>query len=258
MYKGKTVSVIVPAYNEEETIAAVVADYVRAPEVDEVVVVDNNCKDRTAERAAAAGARVVKESKPGYGSALRGGQDAARGEILVLTEADGSFKARDLAKLLSYLEDSAMVLGTRTTRQMVEQGANMGKLLRWGNVTMAKILELLWYIPHEPRLTDVGCTYRALWADTWKLIRDGLSCAGPQFSPEMICEAYRHGLRVIEIPIHYYPREGGESKHSDSFWKVSKTALRMFRTILRKRFSRRPKKSPAPPGTRAIPAERRS
>ena len=51
-----------------------------------------------------------------------------------------------------------MVMGTRTTRQMVQQGANMGSLLRWGNVTVAKLMELAWYISSEPRLTDVGCT----------------------------------------------------------------------------------------------------
>ena len=54
----------------------------------------------------------------------------------------------------------------------------------------------------------------------------------------MICEAYRHRLRVIELPIHYYPRLGGESKHSASLFKVARTALRMFRTILRKRLFR--------------------
>ena len=173
-----TVSVIVPAYNEEATIGAVVRDYVACEYVDEVIVVDNNCKDRTAELAREAGARVVQESTPGYGSALRAGLEAATNDIFVLTEADGSFKAHDVGKLLAYLEDSAMVLGTRTTRQMVEQGANMGTLLRWGNVTMAKILELFWYIPHEPRLTDVGCTYRALWSKTYDVIAPGLRETG--------------------------------------------------------------------------------
>jgi hypothetical protein len=119
---------------------------------------------------------------------------------------------------------------------MVQQGANMDAKLRWGNVAMAKILELFWYFPHEPRLTDVGCTYRALWAESWKAIRGGTTEAGPSFSPEMICEAYRQGLRTIEVPVHYGARKGGESKHSDTLLKVSKTALGMFRTICRKRF----------------------
>ena len=113
----------------------------------------------------------------------------------------------------------------------------MDKLLRWGNVAMAKLLELFWYLPHEPRLTDVGCTYRALWAESWSQLRGGTRERGPQFSPEMICEAYRKRMRVIEIPVHYGARMGGESKHSAGFGQVARTALGMFRTICRKRFS---------------------
>jgi len=239
MFRSHSVHVIVPAYNEEATIADVVTEFTSHEHVDRVVVVDNNCKDRTAELARDAGAEVIEESAPGYGCAIRAGLDhsAAEGaDILVITEADGSFRADDLPKFLHYLDDCRMVLGTRTTRQMVQQGANMDKKLRWGNVTMAKWLELCWYLPHEPRLTDVGCSYRALWSDAWGQIRPGTREAGPSFSPEMICEAYRQGLRVIEIPVHYGARLGGESKHSDGIVKVAKTAIGMFRTICRKRF----------------------
>jgi glycosyltransferase involved in cell wall biosynthesis len=239
MHQDKSVTVVVPAYNEEATIAEVVAEFRTQASVDRILVVDNNCKDRTAERARDAGAEVIAESAPGYGCAIRAGLDhaAATGaDVLVITEADGSFRAADLPKLLSYLGDAQMVLGTRTTRQMVEQGANMDKCLRWGNVAMAKWLELCWYLPHEPRLTDVGCTYRALWSETWVAMRAGTREPGPSFSPEMICAAYRRRMRVIEIPVHYGARLGGESKHSDGFWKVARTALGMFRTICRKRF----------------------
>ena len=236
MYQGKTVSLVIPAYNEEATIGAVVAEYRQEPMIDEIVVVDNNCKDRTADVATAAGARVVAESRPGYGAALTGGMNAAKGDYLVLTEADGSFRARDAKKLLAYLEDADIVMGTRTTRQMVQQGANMRPLLRWGNVVMAKILEAMWYAPHEPRFTDVGCTYRALTAQCWRRIRDSMTSAGPAFSPEMMCEALMKGVRVIEIPVTYSARTGGESKHSDTFMRQARTAIRMFRVICRKRF----------------------
>jgi glycosyltransferase involved in cell wall biosynthesis len=236
MYQGRSVSLVIPAYNEEATIAEVVSEYRKEPLLDEIVVVDNNCKDRTAERAAAAGARVVPEARKGYGAALMGGMDAAKGDILVLTEADGSFRARDVKKLVMYLEDADFVVGTRTTRQMVEQGANMRFLLRWGNVAMAKWLELLWYFRHEPRFTDVGCTYRAITKDCWQKIRGSMTSTGPAFSPEMMCEALMKGGRVIEIPVTYSPRAGGESKHSDTFGRQARTAWKMFRVICRKRF----------------------
>lgn len=235
MFRGRTVSLVIPAYNEEETIAQVVSEFRAEPHVDEVVVVDNNCRDRTAALAAEAGARVVAEQRPGYGAALLAGLEAATGDLLVLTEADGSFRARDLEKLLVYLEDAGMVMGTRTTRQMVQQGANMRFLLRWGNVTMAKILQLLWLRPSEPRFTDVGCTYRALTRETWNAIRNHLTETGPAFSPEMMCAALNARCRVIEIPVTYSSRMGGESKHSDTFSRQARTAMKMFRTICRKR-----------------------
>jgi UDP-N-acetylglucosamine diphosphorylase / glucose-1-phosphate thymidylyltransferase / UDP-N-acetylgalactosamine diphosphorylase / glucosamine-1-phosphate N-acetyltransferase / galactosamine-1-phosphate N-acetyltransferase len=249
MFRGRTVSLVIPAYNEEQTIRHVVEEFRQEPNLDEIVVVDNNCRDRTAELAAAAGARVVVESRPGYGSALLAGMTAATGEILVLVEADGSFRARDVVKLLVYLDDAGMVMGTRTTRQMVEQGANMRFLLRWGNVFMAKFLQLCWLRPSEPRFTDVGCTFRALTRTTFDKIRHRLRETGPAFSPEMMCAALQERCRIIEVPVTYSPRMGGESKHSDTFGRQARTAWKMFRTICRKRFLERGAPRPAASGS---------
>ena len=235
MFQEHRVSVIVPAYNEEETIGGVVQGYKAQPLVDEVVVVDNNCRDRTAAIAAEGGARVVTESRAGYGAALLRGMSEAEGDILVLTEADGSFLPKDLVKLLVYLEDAGMVVGTRTTRQMVHQGANMRSLLRWGNVFMAKYLELLWFMKWEPRFTDVGCTYRALWRRTFEGIREHLLSAGPAFSPEMMCEVLMKGFRCIEVPVSYHPRLGGDSKHSAGLLHQARTAWAMWKIITRKK-----------------------
>lgn len=245
MFRDRTVSLVIPAHDEQETIQQVVAEFRQEPHLDEIVVVDNNCADRTTELAAAAGARVVAESRPGYGAALLAGMDAARGDILVLVEADGSFRARDVVKLLVYLDDADMVMGTRTTRQMVEQGANMRFLLRWGNVFMAKFLQLCWLRPSEPRFTDVGCTFRALTRRTFERIRPRLSQTGPAFSPEMMCAALQERCRIIEVPVTYSRRMGGESKHSDTFGRQARTAWKMFRTICRKRFLER--SAPVPP-----------
>lgn len=247
MFRERTVSLVIPAYNEEQTIRQVVEEFRQEPHLDEIVVVDNNCKDRTAELAAAAGARVVREDRPGYGSALLAGMTAATGQLMVLVEADGSFRARDVEKLLSYIDDAGMVMGTRTTRQMVQQGANMRFLLRWGNVFMAKFLQLCWLRPAEPRFTDVGCTFRALSRTTFDKIRPRLRETGPAFSPEMMCAALQERCRVIEIPVTYGNRLGGESKHSDTFSRQVRTAWKMFRTICRKRFFER--SSPRTPPT---------
>ncbi|MDX2167886.1 MAG: glycosyltransferase [Deltaproteobacteria bacterium] len=228
------VSLIVPAYNEAASIARVVREFL--PHVDELLVMDNCSADGTGELARAAGATVLSRPLRGYGDALRQGMDAAQGDILVLVEADGTFSARDLGKLLEYLKDADMVIGTRTTRQMIHQGANMDGLLRWGNVVVSKLIEALWW-DCEPRLTDVGCTYRAIWQDAYRRVRPYLTQDDATFSPELMIEVLRSQLRLIEVPVHYFRRRGGESKHSASRWHSMKTGMRMIALILRKRLN---------------------
>ncbi|MFN5464725.1 MAG: glycosyltransferase family 2 protein [Cyanobacteriota bacterium] len=232
LFEKYSVSVIIPAYNEEESIAYVVKDF--SGKVDEIFVVDNSSRDRTREVALQAGARVETVQLKGYGDTIRYGLEHANGDILVIVEADHSFRAKDLGKFLEYMKDADMVIGTRTTRQMVEQGANMKGLLRFGNVAVSKLVEVLWW-GQEPRFTDVGCTYRAIWKDTYLKLKDRLQGLGPEFSPEMMIELLRARKRIIEIPISYYDRASGVSKHSDNYFKISKTALKMLRIIFKKR-----------------------
>jgi len=117
---------------------------------------------------------------------------------------------------------------------MVEQGTNMRGPVRWGNVIVAKLVELLWW-NLQPRFTDVGCTYRALWRDAYRKMRPLLTGTGPELSPEMMVAVLKSQQRVIEVPVSYHRRLGGESKHSANYWRIGRTALRMLRTILRHR-----------------------
>jgi hypothetical protein len=162
--------------------------------------------------------------------------EEARGDIIVLTEADHSFRAKDLGKILEYMKDADMVIGTRTTRQLVEQGTNMVGVVRWANVAFGKILQLLWGYNYT-RFTDVGCTYRAIWRDVYEKIRPRLTGLGPEFSPEMMIEVLRLHRRIIEIPVSYYPRLAGESRHSASFRHLARTALRMLRLMVARRLA---------------------
>ena len=228
-FDKKIISLIIPAYNEESSIEYVIDDF--KDKVSEIVVVNNNSKDNTEKIARQKGARVLTGNFKGYGGALKFGMDNAGGDIFILTEADGSFRAKDIEKILEYLKDADMVLGTRTTSQMIEQGANMNFILRLGNIIIAKLIELLWLRKHEPRLTDVGCTYRGIWRSVYYEIRNSLRGRGPEFSPEMIIEAMRYNKRVIEIPVTYAGRISGESKFSASILASLKTALRMLKLI---------------------------
>jgi len=233
-FDRQRVSVVIPAYNEAASIGHVVREF--QEHADEIIVMDNQSADGTGAIARELGATVHSRPLRGYGDALRQGMDAATGDILVLVEADATFRAKDMGKLLEYLKDADMVIGTRTTRQMIEQGANMDGLLRWGNVVVGKIIEALWW-NLEPRFTDVGCTYRAIWRDAYLKIRPYLTRVDATFSPEMMIEMLRVRGRVIEVPVSYYRRRGGESKHSSSRWHSVRTGLRMLNLIVRKRLS---------------------
>ena len=105
MHGGRRVTVVFPAFNEAPYIRAAVEDFFSSGVVDEIVVVDNNSRDGTADVAQAAGARVVHEAKQGYGHALQRGLREARGDIVVLAEPDGTFMGRDVHKLLAYADE---------------------------------------------------------------------------------------------------------------------------------------------------------
>jgi len=229
-----TVSVALPAWEEAESIGHVVRDFLAQPGVVEVLVADNESADGTAERAREAGARVLAGRYAGYGDALRAALNAATGDILVACEADYTFRAADLPKLLEYLKDADAALGTRTCRPMIAPGAQMRPLHRLANVALAKYLEALWW-PRGGRFTDVGCTYRALWKETWGEIRERLHGRGADFCPEMMIELIRAGKKCIEVPVGYHRRYGGVSRHGGRWLSLARTAWRMWRRITGRR-----------------------
>lgn len=233
MLKEKNIVVAMPAYNEAEAIEEVVSDFLSMDMIEEVVVVDNNSDDGTAELADEAGAEVVKEGRQGYGFACRKALDEAtdRGDIAVLVESDGTFVARDLRKLLVYQEDFDMVLGSRTSRKMIWEGANMNPFLRWGNWFVAKVLEIT---HNTSSLTDVGCTFRAIDSEAYQEISDELEVGGSHFSPEMIIRAAENGISTIEVPVNYRERRG-ESKITGETWDAFKLGIVMLIFVLKER-----------------------
>jgi glycosyltransferase involved in cell wall biosynthesis len=231
VWQGHRVSVVFPAYNEEAGIAAAVTDFGSMEAVDEVLVVDNNSRDRTSEEAERAGARVVKESRQGYGNALRRGLAEAHGEYVVLAEPDGTFMAKDVLKLLAYADDFDLVLGTRTTRELIWHGANMGWQLRWGNWAVAKLLQVLF---DGPSLSDCGCTLRLVRRSAAERMLPRFTVGGSHFLPEMVCLALLQGQRLVEVPVNYRDRVG-QSKITGSMQTALRVGARMVGLILRYR-----------------------
>jgi glycosyltransferase involved in cell wall biosynthesis len=229
MYRGKTVSVVFPAYNEEQYIKAAVDDFFIPGVVDEIVVVDNNSRDRTCQEAALTKARVVRETAQGYGHALRRGLREATGDLVIMAEPDSTFVGRDVLKLLAYSEDFDMVCGTRTTRELIWAQANMGWFLRVGNWAVAKMIQVLY---DGPSLTDCGCTLRLTHRAALHRIQDELTVGGSHFLPEMVIRGLRHRLRIIEVPINYRGRVG-ESKITGNLRGTLRTGFNMIALVLR-------------------------
>src|ERR1700716_3383840 len=223
MWQGLRVSVVFPAYNEEAGIAAAVDDFGGIEAVDEVLVVDNNSRDQTAARATTAGARVVREPRQGYGNALRRGLAEAQGEYIVLAEPDGTFMGKDVLKLLAYADDFDLVLGTRTTRELIWRGANMGWQLRWGNWVVAKLLQVLF---GGPSLSDCGCTLRLVRRTAADRMLSRFTVGGSHFLPEMVCLALLQGQRLVEVPVNYRDRVG-VSKITGSLQTTPAVSCRM-------------------------------
>jgi glycosyltransferase involved in cell wall biosynthesis len=236
MHNGHTVSVVFPAYNEEEGIAHAVRTFLALDPVDDVLVVDNNSSDRTAELAAGAGARVVSETAQGYGNALRRGLAEVSGDLVVMAEPDGTFVAEDVNKLLAYSGDAELVLGTRTTRELIFGEANMGWSMRSGNWIVAKIMQVLF---NTPSLSDCGCTMRLIHKPALDRFVDRLTVGSSHFLPEMVILARKTGTSMLEVPVSYRSRRG-TSKITGNLKGTIEVGANMLALILAYRLGLRP------------------
>ncbi len=203
------VSVVMPCLNEAASVAACVekarAALARAGLSGEVVVADNGSEDGSPERAEAAGARVVRVSRRGYGAAYLGGLAAARGRYLIMGDADGTYDFDDIPAFVAKLKQgNDLVVGSRFAGRILP--GSMPWLHRYiGNPVLTGILGVFF----GQRVSDAHCGMRALTREANE--RMGLRTTGMEYASEMIAMAIRQGLRVAEIPIVYHPREG-ESK----------------------------------------------
>lgn len=234
MWLDESVSVVLMTYNERDSIRGVIDDFFATGVVDEVLVVNNNAAKGTEEEVALTDARQVFEPRQGYGHAVRRGLQDAEGDLIVLAEPDGTFLAKDVVKLLAYSSDCDVVLGTRTTREMIWDGANMGWFLKWGNWAVAKMVEVLFNTSH---LSDVGCTYRLMRKDTARWMADEMSVGGSHAGPEMMLLAINSGRRFVEVPVNYLPRVGTSSVTGHPI-KAVLLGLRMIHFIFATRFGR--------------------
>jgi glycosyltransferase involved in cell wall biosynthesis len=222
------VSVIVPALNEAAPIAGVVREVAATKIPLEIIVVDNGSTDRTAERARAAGARVVSEPVPGYGRACMAGIRALSPEcdIVVFLDGDGS----DCPEFMNQLVDPIaaatqdFVIGSRTRGQREPGSMNFQQILA-GRVA-GVVLRLLYGV----RYTDM-CPFRAIARDALEKL--GMREKTYGWNLEMQMKAARVGLRILEIPVNHRRRAGGESKVSGTLRGTFIAGTRIIATLVR-------------------------
>jgi len=204
-----SVSVVIPCLNEAETIAECVtiarAVLDESGFTGEVIVVDNGSTDGSGALARAAGAVVVLEPRRGYGSAYLAGLASARGDYIVMVDADLTYDFREIPRFVAQLEDGAqLVVGNRM--EGLQPGA-MPWLSRFGNPILSGFLNAL----HRTNIGDAHCGMRAVRRDVLPLLN--MRTVGMEFASEMVIRATREQLDVREIPIELHPRVG-ESKLS--------------------------------------------
>ena len=227
------VSVVIPALNEEEPIAGVVQAVAATRVPTEIIVVDNGSTDQTAERACAAGARVITEPRRGYGRACAAGIHALSPEcdIIVFLDGDGS----DCPEFMDQLVDPILtgkydfVIGSRT-RGRREPGS-----MNFQQVLSGRIAGIILQFLYGVHYTDM-CPFRAIRRDA--LGRLGMREQTYGWNLEMQMRAARAALRILEVPVDHRCRSGGESKVSGTLRGTFVAGTRILATLLRIAFER--------------------
>lgn len=201
------VSVVMPCYNEAEGVGICIEkalDAIRRMGVTgEVVVVDNNSTDDSAELARLAGARVVRERRQGYGAAYRRGFQEARGRYFVMGDADDTYPFEDLERFIVPLQNQEcdMVMGDRMAGEM-EPGAMSWSHRYIGNPILSGMLRIL----YRTKISDSHCGMRSFTREAYKKMH--LRTTGMEFASEIVTNSLKEGLSIKEISITYRPRIG--------------------------------------------------
>ncbi len=191
---------VIPCHNEEEGVAHLLKII---PElVDEVVIVDNNCTDDTAQVAREGGARVVKETIPGYGAAHRAGIKAAEGDIIVTMDGDVTYPCESIQRVVDNLitQDLEFI----TCRRMPDRWRNLNGLLRLiGNVVLTATTKILFFRNILDSQSGMWVFYKSVFPKI-EPISDGMG-----FSEEIKLRAFiREDVKAAEVPILYFDRVG--------------------------------------------------
>jgi Glycosyl transferase family 2 len=209
------VSVVMPCLNEARTVGRCVAKAKACLErlgvAGEIIVADNGSTDGSPELARAAGARVVPVDRKGYGAALQGGIDAARGAFIIMGDADDSYDFSELGPFIERLrQGDELVMGNRF-KGGIKPGA-MPWLHRYvGNPVLTGILNMFFHTP----IGDAHCGLRGFRKDAYERLQ--LTTPGMEFASEMVVKASLLRQKISEVPIVLHPDGRDRPPHLRSF-----------------------------------------
>jgi len=207
-----TLSVVLPCLNEADTLEVCIRKAQKGIENSgvsgEIIVADNGSTDASVEIAQRLGARIVHIKEKGYGNALMGGIEAARGKYVLMGDADDSYDLQEIPRFVNKLDENyELVMGCRLPGGggKVEKNA-MPLLHRWWGNPMFSFMARLWF---NAPFHDVHCGMRAFTKDFYKSLDQ--RCTGMEFATEMTIKASLYGHNITEIPITLYP--DGRTSH---------------------------------------------
>ncbi len=208
------ISIVIPAYNEEKAIGKTIDEIKKHIKGDhEIVVVDNNSKDRTGEIAKSKGARVVFQPIPGYGSAYKKGLSEAKGEIIITGDADCTYpfeKINELIDIYKRLKKKYRKVFLNTNRFGDLKKGSMSKLHKLGNFVLTFTTNFLYNM-------NIKDSQSGMWIFDKEFVKeidfDKMSNGMP-FSQEIKIIAKLNGYKIIEIPITYKQRVGEKKLNS--------------------------------------------
>ena len=214
--------------NEAETIESCVRKALgsldRLNLTGEVVIADNGSTDGSRERAQALGARIVPVAQRGYGAALQAGIVAAKGEWVVMGDADDSYDFSQLASFVGRLQEGYdLVMGCRLPQGggMIMPGAMPWKHRWLGNPGLSWLGRLFFKSP----VTDIYCGLRGF--SRAAILRLNLLAPGMEFACEMVIKATLHGLKITEVPITLYQDGRSRAPHLRT-WRDGWRTLRFM------------------------------
>lgn len=222
MYRNLSISVVIPCFNEEDGVRYTIESL---PEcVDEVVVVDNNSTDATAEVARALGARVVFEGRRGYGAAYKAGLPAVKGDVTVTLDGDGTYPSEQIPELVDFLEDRGLDF-VSASRFPLRNPRAMNASNKFGNGVLTMAMFVLYGTPIKDSQSGMW-VFRSRILPRLRLTSDGMP-----FSEEIKIEAIRNkDVAFAEYHVDYHPRVGNVKleKWRDGFRNLAFLARKRF------------------------------